>query len=263
MLVFVHIEKTAGTSLKFILRNTFGKRHCDSLKNKKSIFTQDDLDFAKKIFGKIKCITGHNIVEPTKYLTEENIFFMTFLRDPLTRTASFYQDFCLRGKTEKISFEEWIKDENKHNMQTKRIAGEEDVEKAKKILRDSYSFIGLTERFDDSLKLLSIISPEKLKFKYKKKLIAPSNAIKNELIASPETNKILQDTNKLDIELYKYVKEELFPERLKEYQKEIDKVVLPNEYYKNHFTFNYQISVGFNKFVYRQLLKLRKAVFNK
>ena len=56
MLVFVHIEKTGGTSLKFILRNTFGVKHCDSLKNKKKIFTQKDLDYAKKIFGQIKCL---------------------------------------------------------------------------------------------------------------------------------------------------------------------------------------------------------------
>jgi hypothetical protein len=256
MLVFTHIEKTAGTSLKFIFRNTFGLKHCDSLKNKKNIFTQKDLIHAKKIFPDIKCISGHNLFEPTKYLEDDNMFFLTILRNPIVRTASFYQDFCLRGST-KMDFDEWIEDKAKHNMQTKRIAGEEDVEKAKKILRDSYSFVGLTERFDDSLKLLSVVCPEPLNLKYKKKLIATNNEIKNQLISTDSTLKKLQDANKLDIDLYNYVFEELFPQRLKEYQEEVNKVELSKDFYKSHKTLNYQMSIAFNKFVYRQLLKIK------
>lgn len=256
MLVFVHIEKTAGTSLKFIFRNSFGIKHCDSLKNKKNIFTQKDLIFAKKVFGQIKCISGHNLVEPTKHLKEKNLFFLTFLRDPIIRSASFYQDHCLRGNY-KISFEKWMKDKGRHNMQTKKIAGSEDVEKAKKILRENYSFVGLTERFNDSLKLLNVVCPEKLNLKYKKKLIAKNNTIKNELIQSPKTLELLQDANKLDLQLFDYVKNELFPGRFEKHKIEIDKVRLPNDYYKTHRTFNYQTSVGFNKFIYRQLLKIK------
>ena len=29
LLVFVHINKTAGTTLRFILRSSYGARHCD------------------------------------------------------------------------------------------------------------------------------------------------------------------------------------------------------------------------------------------
>lgn len=257
MLVFVHIEKTAGTSLKFIFRNSFGRKHCDSRKNQKKIFTQEDLNYAKKVFGQIKCISGHNLVESTENLDETGLMFLTFLREPITRSASFYQDYYLRGN-HKISFEEWMKDINKHNMQTKRIAGSENLEKAKRLLRERYFFVGLTERFDDSLKLLNIVCPENLNLKYKKQLIAQNNTIKNELIKTPETLQILQDANELDIELYNYVKNELFPERLEEHHDKLDKVILPKTYYKTHRTYNYQISVAFNKFIYRQLLKMKK-----
>jgi len=202
MLIFVHIEKTAGTSLKYIFRNNFGFRHCDSLKNKKKIFTQDDLNYAKKVFGDIKCITGHNLVEPTKNLKGDHLNFLTFLRDPVLRLASFYQD---------------------------------------------------------SLKLLRVVSPEKLNMKYMKKLIAQDNSIKNNLIKNPKTLQILNDVNKLDIELYNYVKNDLFPKRIKEHQNKINEVKLPESHYKSHFTFNYQLSIAFNKYIYRQLLKLRKS----
>jgi hypothetical protein len=258
MLVFVHIEKTAGTSLKFVLRNSFGQRHCDSFKNKKKIFTQTDLDYAKKVFGSIKCISGHNLVEPTKHLNEDGLMFLTFLREPVTRSASFYQDHCLRSGY-KTSFEKWMGDENKHNMQTKRIAGNDDVEKAKRILKNNYFFVGLTEQFEESLKLLSIVCPEKLNLKYKKKLISQDNTIKNELINNSETLQILKDANTLDAELYDYVKNELFAERMHKYQKELNEAVLPKSYYKNHCTYNYQMSIAFNKYIYRQLLKMKKG----
>ena len=259
MLVFVHIEKTAGTSIKYILRNNFGIHHCDSLKNKKEIFTQQDLDLAKKIFGNIRCITGHNIVEPTKHLNEDELKFITFLRDPIKRSASFYQDNCLRGER-KVGFEEWMRDEKKHNMQTKRIAGEPDLEKAKALLRDKYHFVGLTERFDESLKLFSVTFPEIINLKYKKELIARDNSIKNELLGNQATLKILQESNRLDMALYDYVKNDLFPERLQKFEDQLDKVSLPETYSSNHYTFNNRISIAFNKFVYRQILKIRNTL---
>lgn len=152
-----------------------------------------------------------------------------------------------------------MSDENRHNMQTKRIAGSDDVEKAKKILKDNYFFVGLTEQFEESLKLLSIVCPEKLNLKYKKKLISEDNSIKNELINNSETLQILKDTNKSDIELYNYVKDELFPERIQKYHKELKEIELAKSYYENHYTYNYQKSVAFNKYIYRQLLKIKGA----
>ncbi len=56
-----------------------------------------DLNFARKIFVKIKSIAGHNLVEYTRYLKAQNIFFITLLRDPLIRSASRYQDHVQRG----------------------------------------------------------------------------------------------------------------------------------------------------------------------
>lgn len=256
MLVFVHIEKTAGTTLKFILRNSFGIEHCDSLKTKKAIFTQEDLNFAKKVFWNIKCITGHNLVEPTEHLNEDDLSFLTFLRDPISRSASYYQDHCLRGNG-RIGFEDWMKDPKKHNMQTKRIAGEGDVEKAKKLLRDQYSFVGLTERFDESLKLLSIVCHEKLNLKYKKKLISQDNSIKNEILNNQESLELLKEANQSDIDLYDYVKSKLFPERLQKHQNEVKKLDLPQPYESEEIAFRHKLSVAFNKYIFKQFAKTK------
>lgn len=259
MLVFAHIEKTAGTTAKFILRNNFGNKHCDAGKNKKKIFTQADLEHARKIFGKVQCISGHNLVEPTKHLIDPGLKFMTFLRNPITRTASFYQDSCLR-RNNKQSFEQWIQDESRHNMQVKRIAGSADLEKAKRLLAEKYFFVGLTERFDDSIKLLKLLYPTALNMKYKIDVSATDNSIKNRLLNTPDTLKILEEANQLDMELYHFVKEELFPERINTYREQLEYVRLPRSQYKNHFTWNYQKSIFFNKYVYRQFIKLEKRL---
>jgi|SRR6056297_2498018 len=256
MLVFVHIEKTAGTTLKFIFRNTFGKGHCDSLKNKKNIFTREDLAYARKVFGTIRCISGHNLVEPTRNLDKKGLRFMTILREPVTRMASYYQDDCLRRNYHK-SFEEWVADESRHNMQVRQIAGEADPGKAIRLLKEQYSFVGLTERFEDSLRLLAISVPENLNLKYNRKLVTRDNTIKNNLLQNPVTRKLLEDTNQLDTELYNYVRDELFPERIREAGEQLGRVQIPEAYYRSNLTWNYQVSVGFNKFVYRQLLKRR------
>ena len=94
---------------------------------------------------------------------------------------------------------------------------------------------------------------------YKKQLIATNNTIKKKLIESPNTLEILREANKLDIELYKYVRDELFPERLKKHQVAVNNVVLPESYYKTDRTYKYRTSIAFNKFVYRQLLKVKSV----
>ncbi|MFO8086329.1 MAG: sulfotransferase family 2 domain-containing protein [Bacteroidales bacterium] len=256
MIVFVHIEKTAGTTLKFILRNSFGWKHCDTGRAKTKLFTQADLAFAKRISGNIKAISGHNLIEPTKHLTDADLHFMTFLRDPVSRSASYYQDYCLRGNND-ITFQDWMMDESRHNVQVKRIAGTVDLGKAKALLKQNYFFVGLTEQFDLSLKLLQLLSPASLNLKYKRKVVAQNNIIKNQLLQDPTSLAVLKETNELDIQLYHFVEQELFPSMIQQYQGEIDAVRLPEDHYNHHRTINYQSSIFWNKFIYRTLVKLK------
>jgi hypothetical protein len=255
MLTFVHIQKTAGTTLKFILRNSFGFNHCDTAKIKNYPFNQEDLNFAKRVFPKIKSIAGHNIVEPTKNLDETD-YILTILRDPVKRCASHYQDECLRGGNT-LPFEEWIKNPYFQNMQVKQIAGEPDAKKAIELVKNRYFFVGLTEKFDESLKLLKLISPYQLKMKYRRKIVASSNSIKDELIKSEQNRKLVEKYNDLDMELYNYVFNELYPERIAAYKDQILNTEIEGERYKSSRVLNYQLAVGFNKFIFRQFVKLK------
>lgn len=257
MLTFVHIQKTAGTTLKFILRNSFGIYHCDTAKIKNHPFQQKDLDLAKRVFLKIKSIAGHNIIEPTKNLDEPD-YLLTFLRDPIQRCASHYQDDCLRGGN-KLPFCEWIKNPYFQNMQVKQIAGEPDAKKGIELVRDQYFFIGLTEKFDESLKLLKLISPYFLKMKYRKKIVASSNQIKDELLNDPGNYELLKKYNEQDIELYNAVFNEIYPERIKPYKDQLMNTHIEGQRYKTSRTVKYQLSIGYNKYIFRQFVKLKKS----
>ena len=62
MLAFVHIKKTAGTTLTAILRRNFGTRHLDTrLHLYEDLFLADDLRRALKLYRRLDCIAGHHV----------------------------------------------------------------------------------------------------------------------------------------------------------------------------------------------------------
>lgn len=259
MIVFVHIEKTAGTTLKFILRNSHTIHHCETIKTKKYPYTQKDLNFAKVVFPKIKSMTGHNLVEPTKHLTDNNLLFITLLRDPVKRCASYYQDAVLRGNLQ-MPFEEWIKNERHHNMQVKQIAGEPNPDKAFELLKHKYALTGLTEQFDEFLKMLDIISPYHLDLTYEKRIVAKKNDVKQQLLNDDKSKKLLSRYNEKDIALYERVRDELYPIYLKKYGDELVRYEHETFEQRNISFSKHNLSVRYNRYVYRPLIKLKNLI---
>lgn len=251
VIIFVHIPKTAGTSLSFILHNTFLLSHCHTDHSKKKVFSVEDFQKANQVFFRLKSLHGHGFINAADNFPE-NFILYTFLRDPIMRTVSEYQADVIQGGQKK-SFEEWISEKSRHNAHVKMIAGVENLEKAKTILAEKYIFVGLTEKFQESLDALNYYLPYALDTNtIKKKNVAFSNEIKNSILNNPDYVEMLRQANKLDIELYEYVKTELYPELTSK---------VPADYLKNgkpHRSprFRYRISVAYNSFVYRQLYKV-------
>jgi len=257
MILFVHIEKTAGSTFIFMLRNSFGIHHVDSHKIKNRCFTMQNLQFVRKVFPTVHAISGHNIVEPTKNLKSVDSFLATFLRDPINRCASHYQDNRLRTNL-KLSFPEWILDERHQNLMVKRIAGELDLAKAKELLFNQYDFVGITEYFNDSLSLLKIGSPYPLRYGYMRKTVAKNNSIKQDLLENAQTRELLIRYNDLDQQLYDFALNEIFRPMLEKNRSQLERIELPGEEYLNQRRLPYQMSIGYNKFIFRPLVKLMK-----
>jgi hypothetical protein len=220
MLAFVHLHKTAGKTINWILRRSFGLRHCDPLPWSKqaTVFTAQDYHRLARLYPVIDSISSHALraysdldrICPT-------IQYFTFMREPLQRSASHYQ-FTVEYRKKRISFDEWISHKNNRNYQTRVIAGTWDLERAVRILEDKFMFVGLVERFDESLVILTRrYSVKTLNIFYRSKHIAKKNELKNELLANPSTRRQLEESNEIDTLLYEYVFDKLYPKYRAEY----------------------------------------------
>jgi len=157
----------------------------------------------------LRVIGGHSI-KPF-FLSDSasplEVGFMTLLRDPVYRYVSHYNFLC-KYLNKDIPFEKFLRWEAIHNFQTKKIAGTNSFDEAKKIILKQFLIIGTVERFDEFLLLLN----KKLFFNehhfiYKKMNIA-SNKERIRKIAKTYQSEI-QKRNEYDIELYRFVSDNL------------------------------------------------------
>ena len=255
MIIFLHIPKTGGTSFRFILENTFGLSNCHTNQTKQRVFDQADLDFARKVFPNLRSMAGHNLIDPLQ-LSVADPFHMTFLREPVARVISQYQDGVLRGH-DRRTFEEVLRErKNLENLQVKLMAGERNLDKAKRYL-EQCRFIGLTEKFDLSLHILERLCPDKLNLRYKRKVVARDNTVKNNIQGDARLMEMAREYNQLDLELYAFGVNEVFPRLCTQAGfKPTDKVA-SFETYKSVMKPKYIVGRFYNK-VFRELCKRRR-----
>jgi hypothetical protein len=259
MIVFVHLPKTGGTTFKFILRNTFILRHCDTSKSKQKVFTNRDLKRAQRFFFGLKSLCGHNLIEPTKNLVPGDFELVTLLRDPVKRCISYYQEEYSNGRIQ-LPFKDWLLKEHTPNIMTRFIAGSTDPDKAFRLLRDQYTFCGLTERFEESLKLIQVLSAYKLYISYHSKRVAPKNEIKRQIQADQEAVGLIRAYNQADLYLYSLVANSLFPSYLQRYQQELAACSIDTMYRSNLSRLRHGVCKGYNNLVYANLSKLLKKL---
>lgn len=204
LVAFVHIEKAAGTTLIHILRTIYCGAYLDVrplTKCSNGVFASRDLKAVRMIVPGLRCIAGHSIV-PYSDLSDVN--YITLLRDPVKRYLSHYQHWVER-KGLQLTFEEFLDNEEMSNFQTKKIAGSDDVDKAKALLRNRFLLAGCVEEFDAFLVLLaSLTSLPRRYFWY-----VEENKALNTVIKRPDYDKYREaicQNNACDIELYEYVR---------------------------------------------------------
>jgi hypothetical protein len=144
------------------------------------------------------------------------------MRDPLKTCASRFQyNVQYRGK-QGLVFEEWIQKDWTRNHQTRMIAGTADASAAIQILRRKQVFVGLTERFDESLLLLKALVANRLNLSYEPVNVSSANVIAPRLLADERTRQLLMDANQVDQQLYDFVAKELYPSFQREYGPSLD-----------------------------------------
>lgn len=222
-LIFVHIPKTAGTTLHQVVAKQYDPKrvlYLYGLSVEEAICRLRDLN--KSESANVRFITGHKPLGLHRWL-DFPVAYMTMLRDPIERTISYYH--YIRGNPEHfahrdarhLSLEEFVQSGvvgTIVNGQTQYLSSVDgtypDVStmscadllaKAKNNIREYNVTIGLVERFDESLILFRYL------FDWHMPLYVRMNVNKNR----PKRESLptgvldtLKELNVADLRLYEY-----------------------------------------------------------
>lgn len=255
LLTFVHIEKTGGETIKWILRSSFGVSHCDvSSENIFRPLHPNQLRHIQFIHPSLNSIAGHPVT-PYMQLEQASLLplqYFTFLREPLNQCASYFNYLAVTLNLIPTSqFIDWIQTEWPRNMQTKRICGEACAKKAIRMIEEKNIFVGLTERFDESIFLMQHLMCPDLKPGYKRRNIAPDHRISRELLTNKQTYALLAEAVSEDRKLYEWVRSRLYPRYISIYQTQTSKPVPVSFPYTQQ---GYRKSYVFANRIYRNLI---------
>lgn len=180
-------------------------------------FNRDELRLFRQMHPFLRGVGGHTTRSYANYesVVSEPVFYFTFLRDPIKRYLSHLNhqinkmgiDWSVRNFVEEPRF---------NNLMTRRIAGVDNVDLAKSILRDKFGMVGIFESYDESLLILSDLlfeAPTVLHYEHINDSQGESKFGLPDL--SQELRDVVFKNNELDSELYVYAKDQLFA-RLKD-----------------------------------------------
>lgn len=149
LLAFVHIEKSAGTSIIHLLRHNYFLRYLDvrPLAHRDRIFKAEDLLRYMAIAPWLKVVGGHSVVPWSDLESISDVRYIALLRNPEKRYISQYRYWNSHlGKG--ISVEEYLSREGPRNIQVKKLAGEENLDKAINVIGEKFVCIGVVEHFE-------------------------------------------------------------------------------------------------------------------
>ena len=224
MIAFIHIGKTGGLTIQSILASQYGLSHCDavswkSLSNSHALepVSAADVRKIKWIYPNLECLTGHQIMPYGDLDTAfESLDYFALVRSPVQRMASAYQQLR-KTDPDYMSFEAYCDIDTHRDQQCRILGGAACAETALQVIQEKNVFVGIFERFDESLLLLKTLRLNELHLDYKHHNVAPSRAVSNELLDNDRTLGLLEDANKQDQILYDKVTDDIFPDYVQQY----------------------------------------------
>ena len=215
---YVHIPKTAGTSFRlaaqkyFRKKNTFfdyGEHSAETSEEIISyVYKKKDLKLLNKEFSQYQKVflSGHMPV--SKYISifeKHNI--ITFVRNPIEQVISHYKHHR-KHFNYKPDFKTFIKDKRFKNLQSRLLTTDPS---------SVIGFIGLTEEYDKSIKLINDLYGFQLE-------VLNANITSNELFLEvdldEETLFLIKRENMADIKMYENIKKDFY-ERVNVYESKV------------------------------------------
>jgi len=214
--IFLHVPKTAGTTLNRLIEWEYGLFEMYSLDPVFFRWSAAHLrTLSKGRLNKIRVVKGHMLFGLHEILPQPAIY-ITVLRDPVERVLSaFYfirsykwHPLYWKFKRENWTLEDFVTRLPRENVQCKMVAGAweepctaEMFEQAKRNLDKHFSVVGLTERFEETLALMKLRFGWKLK-SYSSFNVTRSRPKRRDLPQA--TLDLISDKNTFDVMFYDY-----------------------------------------------------------
>ena len=211
LLVFVHIQKTAGKTLRQIFYRQYTRGHTRLVRN---YFVAPEVSrrvvegLAADPPKDLRVIHGHILFWPD-IEWPEGTQFLAMLRDPVERAISHYYWLRARSSRFRKSFEEALTSGSvPDNLQTRVLSAQMPPfgETTDKMLDDALrslerlDVVGLTARFDESFVLATRMLGWR-RMLYRKENVTPDRKPTDEI--SAKVVELIKKYNALDIELYR------------------------------------------------------------
>jgi hypothetical protein len=283
VVIFTHIPKTAGTSLRHIVQsqfqphNVFEFYHLKTQPPKvcKGIEKYNNLSEAQK--KAIKFVSGHVGFGLHEFLSRP-CTYITILRDPIERVISYYY-FLLRNQNSIVknkTLQEFIQTYGGvHNSMSCYLSGltlkaqlqdssidlkskrfdQETLERAKANLKNHFKVVGFVDKFDETCILLKKKLGWNISSFYARKNVSKHRNLINDI--SKETLSLIHQFNELDIQLYDYA-QEMFQEMINQqgdaFREDLSNFKLANQsgtnqlYFKMHSSYKRMTYKVYQKF---------------
>lgn len=213
--IFLHLPKTAGTTLNRLIEWEYRLSEMYSIDPVLFKWSAAHLrTLSQRRLQRTRMFKGH-MTFGLHELLPQPATYITVLRDPVDRVISafyFMRSYKLhplywKFRRANSTLEDFVRQWNRDNIQSRIIAGSdyetpctaEILEKAKENLHRSFSVVGLSERFEESLALM------KLRFRWNLSSYSSFNITR----ARPKkrdlpqaTLDLIRERNRFDIELY-------------------------------------------------------------
>ena len=224
-LIFLHVPKTAGNTMKNVLAHQYRRQSIHMLEKDFQFEPFSALD--AKTRSTFAVIWGHMGFGIHRFVPVPS-FYITFLREPVDRVVSAYYHSITRPDFPR--YEEMIRDEitldtyltsgrfiNADNMQTRMISGtglgvprgkcdRGMLDAAKNNLDQFFRFVGVTELFDATLMLMWKGLHWKLPFYLRQNVTERRPNIPD---IDPKLRNKIATFNEFDMELYAYARRRL------------------------------------------------------
>lgn len=223
LLVFLHLAKTGGRTLDTVFRGTYGAGYvlAEAWRPTRPMGWGDgefiiptyepaDVRHLLRLCPWARAIGGHPLTLWSRAHEVRPVRYVAFMREPVARGISHYQ-YHVNTNADPLDWDAWCAWREHHNHQTRYFDHDGDPAAAIAAIERHGVFVGLLERFEESLLLLQRLVAPELRTAHVRRNTAENDDVARALRADADRCAQIREMYAADLPLHAWVRDELWP----------------------------------------------------